>query len=89
MEKDGVLNLIDLEWPVSLLRFNEALRDQAPDSTLEIRIRDPHVVESVKMIVRNTGRQITRVVQLGDCCRILIRGNRNVPPDGDGGKLGE
>jgi TusA-related sulfurtransferase len=75
---------MDLEWPVSLLRFNEALRDHAPDSTLEVRIRDPRVVESVKMIVRNTGRQITGVVQLGDGYRILIRGNRSLPPDGDG-----
>jgi TusA-related sulfurtransferase len=87
MEKNEVLDLMNLEWPASLLRFNEALRDHALDSILEVRIRDPRVVESVKTIVRNIGCQITGVVQLGDCYRILIRGNRSLPPDGTDSNL--
>jgi TusA-related sulfurtransferase len=77
---DGVLDLTDLDWPVSLLRFNDALKRWPPDSTLEVWIRDPRVVESVKMIAQNTDHRITRIDQANDTFRMCVRRIEHLPP---------
>jgi TusA-related sulfurtransferase len=73
MGTDEMLDLTHVGWPVCLLRFNEILRSRPPGSTLEVWIRDPRVVDSVKTIVHNSEHRITRMDEANDCFRISIR----------------
>lgn len=88
MGTDEMLDLTDLGWPVSLLRFNETLRSWPSDSTLDVCIRDPRVVDSVKMIVHNSDHRITRIDQTNDCFRIRIRKTGHLHPMSEGGGSG-
>ncbi|RJR34237.1 MAG: hypothetical protein C4576_26790 [Desulfobacteraceae bacterium] len=73
MGKDDVVDLTGLEWPLSLLRFNDILRSRPPGSLLKVRIRDPLVIERVKMIVANSGGRITGIGPCDGGFRIGIR----------------
>ena len=88
MGTDEMLDLTDVGWPVCLLRFNETLRSRPSGSTLEVWIRDPRVVESVKMIVHNSDHRITRIDQGSDSFRICIRKNGDPRPMSRGGGSG-
>lgn len=88
MGTDEMLDLTDLDWPVCLLRFNETLKGWPSGSTLEVCIRDPRVVESVKMIVRNSDHRITSIDQGSDCFRICIRKNGHLRSMSGGGGSG-
>ncbi len=66
------LDLTDVGWPDSLLRFNEVLKDWPSLTNLQVRVRDPHVFERVKMIVQNSGHRITRIERVQDVFRIFI-----------------
>ena len=88
MGTDEMLDLTDVGWPVCLLRFNETLRSWPPGSTLEVWIRDPRVVESVKMIVHNSDHRITRMDQANDCFRICICKTGHLRPMSGGGGSG-
>jgi TusA-related sulfurtransferase len=88
MGTDEMLDLTDVEWPVSLLRFNETLKRWPSDSTLDVCIRDPRVVDSVKMIVHNSNHRITRIDQANDCFRICIRKNGHLRSMSGGGGSG-
>ena len=80
MGTDEMLDLTDADWPFCLLRFNETLRSRPPGSTLEVCIRDPRVVESVKWIAHNSDHRITRMDQANDSFRICIRKNGDPRP---------
>jgi len=88
MGTDEMLDLTDVVWPVSLLRFYEILGSRSPGSTLEVRIRDPQVVASVRTIVGNSEHRITRIDQADGCFRIYIRKTEHLRPMSEGGGRG-
>jgi TusA-related sulfurtransferase len=73
MGTDEIVDLTDVDWPLCLLQFNEVLRCRPPGTALEVWIRDPLVVESVNMIVRNSGYRVIRMDRADDCFHICIR----------------
>jgi TusA-related sulfurtransferase len=90
MGADAVLDLTEVDWPASLLRFNDALRSCPIGTILEVRIRDPRVVDSVKMIAHNSNHRITGVDQVNECFRICIcKAEGPRPVSGDEGSRNE
>lgn len=86
MGTDEVFDLTGMAWPVSLLRFNEILRRRPAGTVLEVRIRDPRVVESVKTIVQNSDHRITRIDQTDDLfCVSILKAGHVRPTSGSGG----
>ena len=84
MGTDEIVDLRDVDWPLCLLQFNEVLCTRPTGAALEVWIRDPRVVESVNMIVRNSGYRVTRTDRADDCFRICICNLGHPGPVGGG-----
>lgn len=78
------MDLRDVDWPLCLLQFNEVLCARPTGATLEVWIRDPRIVESVNMIVRNSGYLVTLMDRADDCFRICIRNIGHPGPVSEG-----
>ena len=67
------LDLVGIAWPVCLLKFKTAVNDLGAYETMDVMIKDPDVVASIKMIVDRSEDTLVDQQREGDVYRISIR----------------
>jgi TusA-related sulfurtransferase len=67
------LDLIDVAWPVCLLKFKTAVNTLCACQVIDVLTKDPDVADSIKMIVDRSADTLISQEREGGVYRISIR----------------
>ncbi|MDR3472983.1 MAG: sulfurtransferase TusA family protein [Devosia sp.] len=70
---DMVLDAKGLNCPLPILKAKKALKDMAPDATLEVLATDPGAVADFAAFCRATGNQLVESSQDANIFRFVIK----------------
>ncbi len=66
------MNLIDIEWPISLLKCNSELARMKHGDKLNVLVDDPEVADSLMLIIDRSEEHSARILEQKGHFRIAI-----------------
>jgi len=76
MGKDGQLNLVNLPWPLSILKCNQQMVEMVPGERLDVTVRESATKENLVKLLRTMREYEFDVCSSHGCYRLSIRKRR-------------